>query len=166
MSRPVPPAGVAPEPGACYVPALYSAREGTVMWRSFVAVIGGVVIGGVVVAAVEAAGHAAYPPPEGIRSWTREQIAEWARSAPSAVFLFVLLAWAAGTFLGGAMAVRVAGQRAPRVHAGIVTAVFLLATAFNLVAIPSPLWFTIAGPLVVIAAGWGATLTDRRTTSS
>lgn len=82
----------------------------------------------------------------------------WAATLPHTAFLIVLLAWTANAFCGSFItACQPYGRR--MILACLVGAVFWLATLFNLIAIPGPIymWLGLAiVPLVTIA---GARLT-------
>jgi len=67
--------------------------------------------------------------------------------------LFVLAAWAVGSFGGAAMAAFIA-RRAPIMHGLIVGGILLAAGVANLVAFPHPLWFTIVGVLEFLPMAW------------
>ena len=84
---------------------------------------------------------------------------------PVGALAAVVAGWWLGTFAGVWAAVVVAAQR-PRLHAGIVIGVLLLATVANLVMLPHPLWMTVLGPLGILAAGWLAMRLAARRASS
>ncbi|TXK62303.1 hypothetical protein [Alkalisalibacterium limincola] len=119
--------------------------------RYIAAVVAGIVVAGVVVFAVEAAGHAAFPPPEGLDFRDAAQMEAHLRSLPVAAFAFVMAAWALGALLGGIVAALIAPTR--KVLMACIIGGFILAGAVtNLVMIPHPPWFAISAPLLVVAA--------------
>jgi hypothetical protein len=141
---------VALDPG---VASQYYKRSG-MMLRSIGAVLLGVVIGGLQVAAVEWVGQIFFPPPPGVDPTDREALRAMAESIPVGAQIFVLLAWAVGSFGGGWIAARLA-PGAPVVHALVVGMVLLLGGLANLIAIPSPLWFWILGLAIFLPAAYG-----------
>lgn len=120
--------------------------------RQIVAPIAGVVLGSIIVALMETAGRALFPvgqPPTQDAAALRAYMA----AQPLGALAMVLAGWWLGTFAGAWGAVSIADRR-PRLHAGIVTGVLLLATAANLALLPHPLWMVVLGPLGILAAGW------------
>jgi predicted MFS family arabinose efflux permease len=67
---------------------------------------------------------------------------------PVGAFLMILLAYAAGTFVGGAVAGRVARSRAWR-YAGSIGGLILVFALLNILMLPHPLWFTVAVIVVI-----------------
>jgi hypothetical protein len=78
---------------------------------------------------------------------------------------FVLLAWAAGAFVGGWVAAKIA-QRSQATFALIVGALLLAGGIYNLVTIPHPLWFSIIGVLLFGGLRRGKAGRRRETTPS
>jgi hypothetical protein len=113
--------------------------------RSTLAVLAGTVLAFGTVAAIEAAGHRLLP---GVAPGPGSE-------PPSAVLALVWLAWAAGTYIGGWTAARIAPTRR-RWVAGFVGAFVLAAALANLLLLPHPAWFVLAGPAGVVAAAWWA----------
>ena len=111
------------------------------MLRTVLAVPAGLIVGGVVITIVQVAAMTLLPAPEGIP--TDRALIE-PGDIPAVNMAFVLVAWAAGAFMGGGTAARIARQ-AKRRLALIVGAFFLIAGVYNMATIPSPLWFWIVG---------------------
>ena len=127
------------------------------MLRSILAVVVGVILAGVVVLAVESIGHIVYPPPADLDASNPEALKAYVAHAPIGVLLFVLLAWAAGSFVGGWSAARIA-RRAPSFHAMIVGSLVLLSGIATMLMIPHPLWFWIAGILAIVPVSFISSL--------
>ena len=70
-------------------------------------------------------------------------------SLPIGAFVFVLAAWAIGSFGGSWLAARLA-PRARLVHGLIVGVIFLVAGILNMLMIPHP-WWMWAGGIVALA---------------
>jgi hypothetical protein len=119
--------------------------------RYAAAVIAGLVVAGGVVFAVEAVGHAAYPPPEGLDFRDVAQMEAHVRTLPAAAFAFVIAAWTLGALLGGIVAALIAPAR-KMLLACIIGGFILAGAVANLAMIPHPPWFAISAPLLVIVA--------------
>ena len=118
------------------------------MFRHVGAVVIGVVLAVAFVAAAETVSHFAYPPPAGLDFADTAAVKDWVATLPKGAFALVLIGWTLGALAGTASAVLIAGRRPA---AGCLVAVlFLAATLFNLVTLPSPPWFRIAGVLLVV----------------
>ena len=131
--------------------------------RQIAAPIVGILVGSVIVALVETAGRAVFrapPAPSGDATAMRAYVA----ALPVGALATVVAGWWLGSFAGVWAAVLVAARR-PRLHAGIVVGVLLLATVANLVMLPHPLWMTVLGPLGILVAGWLAMRVGARTAS-
>lgn len=120
------------------------------MIRKISAVVLGVLIAVILIIAIEALGHAVYPPPDGMDVTDREAIRAYVMGAPIAALLFVMAAWLVATFAGGLLACFIA-RETPLVYAAIVGGLVLLGTIINLLSIPHPLWFSITSLLAIIA---------------
>lgn len=126
--------------------------------RSVMGVVSGVVLCGVVIFALQMLGMLVSPPPEGLDFEDKEQMARYLAGLSVGQLLWVLFGYAAGAVAGGYVAARVAGHR-PLVHAALVAAVFLVASAFNLYSLPHPAWFAVVNlGLFVPAAALAAFL--------
>lgn len=126
------------------------------MGRKIGAVAAGILAGMIFIAAVQAAGHALYAPKVMPDMNDPNAVAAFVAAMPIGAFMSVLIAYAGGTFIGGWMACKVARER-PRLYAGIIGALVLVATIANFVKIPHPLWFIVACmvtiPLMAYLAG-------------
>ena len=121
------------------------------MIRQIVAVLVGAVTAFAVVAVVESLGHAMYPMPDGIDVNDPSQMAQFVRNLPPGAFVFVLAGWGLGTLAGGLLAGAVAKEKL-LLLASLVGLAVLVAAIINLVTIPHPVWFTIAGVGVIALA--------------
>ena len=129
--------------------------------RSALAVVVGALVAGVLIAAVEGISSAIYPLPPGIDLHDHEAMRQHIHSLPVGAFLFVLAAWAMGSFGGSWVAARLA-TRARLTHGLIVGALFLLAGMMNLIMIPHPWWMWAGGILALAGCSYlGARLAGR-----
>ena len=120
------------------------------MNRKISAVVLGVVTAVVLIIAIEALGHAVYPPPDDLDTSNIEALQAYVMNAPLAALLFVMAGWLIATLVGGLLACFIA-RETPLVHAAIVGGLVLLGTIINLLSIPHPLWFSITSVLAIIA---------------
>ncbi len=102
---------------------------------------------------VEMAGHAVYPIPATLDFSDEAAARAYISTLPLGAFLFVGGAWFIGA-LGGTFAACKIGRAKPAVYALVVGGFVLAATAANLVMIPHPVWFSIAGIVGIIIATW------------
>ena len=126
------------------------------MIRGIVGVCIGLVAAVVVIGALEAAGHAVYPPPPGIDLHDPEALKTIIDQLPRGAIVMVLVAWGLGSLVGGFTAAAVAGRA--RVVCGlIVGAVLMTFAAITMVMIPHPVWFMNLSVAVILPpAGLGA----------
>lgn len=131
-----------------------SARQGgtgvKTIVKSVLAVLAGAIVAGLLIAAVESISSALYPLPPGIDLYDHEAMRRHIDQLPIGAFLFVLGAWAIGSFGGSWVAARLAG-RARIAHGLVVGALFLLAGVANMLLIPHPWWMWVGG--IVALAG-------------
>lgn len=123
------------------------------MGRKILAAIAGIVSGVIVIGAIEYLSHLAYAPPGTLDTNDAAAVSAFVASLPVGAFLAVLAAYAAGTFVGGWVATRVA-RAGSAWYAGIIGGLVLAAAFANTVMIPHPGWFVAALPVVVPAAAF------------
>jgi hypothetical protein len=123
--------------------------------RQGLAIVAGVVVAFGLVAAIEALGHVVYPVPRDVDFTQPEQVRRYVEDLPGGALAFVLAAWTLAAFGGGAVAALIARTR-PVLFAGIVGAFVLAATLANLVMIPHPAWFALAGVAGIVVGAWAA----------
>jgi len=116
--------------------------------RSVLAILAGAIVAGVLIALVEAMSSAVYPPPPGIDIHDHEAMRQHVDTLPIGAFLFVLAAWAIGSFGGSWVAARLA-TRARLRHGLAVGALFLGAGVMNMLMIPHPWWMWVGGILAL-----------------
>ncbi len=121
------------------------------MIRRIGALVAGIVVAFVVVALVEAVGHSIYGAPGPDVVADTELMREFVAGLPVGALLFVLAAWYLGTFCGGLLACFIAKSK-PFFHASLIGVFLLGATVMNLLIIPHPIWFFIAGVVGILAS--------------
>ena len=124
--------------------------------RSIGAVIAGFVAASVVMILIESInGHVLYPElgkaAAGLTD--KEAIRALMASAPAGAFLVVLFGWALGSLVGGFVAGWI-GSSAPVRHALILGGLLTLAGVANNLALPPPMWFWVAGLVVMLPASY------------
>lgn len=76
--------------------------------RKFLSILLGIILGSIAVFIVETIGHLIFPPPAGIDVTDPEQLKQVIEQLPIGALIFVLLAWAIGSFVGGYVTSKVA----------------------------------------------------------
>lgn len=112
--------------------------------------------------AVEVVGHSLYPPPPGLSLDDLKGFSDYVASAPILALAFVLLAWGAGAFTGGAVAALVATGRRTHRFGLLVGAIVLAMGAMTLWLIPHPTWYILATPFACLIPGWFGGLVGAR----
>lgn len=121
--------------------------------RSILAVVGGGLVCGIVVFAVEAISSRVFPLPSGVDPTDPEVVRAAVAQLPPGAFLFVLLAWFLGPFAGAWVAARLA-PGSPLVHGMVVAGLVVASAVANMLMLPHPSWMWVAGPVVILGAGW------------
>lgn len=129
------------------------------MVRAILGTIAGVVAGTGVILLIEILGHHVYPFPPGVNPKDPESLKAYMAAAPVGASLFVLAAYAFGSFAGGAAGAAVGGRR----WAGVATGgVLLILGVVVLLMYPHPVWFCAASLSLYLPAAWlGARLVRR-----
>jgi hypothetical protein len=120
------------------------------MWRSIGAIVAGVIAAVVVVGLVETLGHFVYPPPR-IDLSDPQQLRTIIEKLPRGALVSVLLAWGAGSLVGGFVAAAIADKRR-LIHALIVGSMQMTAGIGTMLAIPHPMWFVGVSFVIFIPA--------------
>ena len=123
------------------------------MARNILAGIVGVVLAGSIVMIVEMIGHTVNPPPPDLDFKDVDAMRTYVATLPAAAFLWVIAAWALGSF-GGTLAACRIGNAKPLTYASVIGGLILAGTAYNLVTIPHPLWVAILGIIGIVAGAW------------
>jgi hypothetical protein len=136
--------------------------------RSILAVIAGIIVGNILIFGVQMLSVFFYPTPPGLDPTDTEAMKEWIASLPPGALLFVLAAYAVGTFGGAWLAARLAG-RAPVLHALFIAVFFFSASVVNLSKYQPahPTWFVIANLGLFVPVAWlgGRLVTKRQAVS-
>jgi hypothetical protein len=113
------------------------------MGRRILSILAGFVVASIVVFALEALGHAIYPPPAGLDLTKPEAFQTMISQMPPGAFVLLLIGWLAGTAAGVATAQRINSK--PTFLPGLVVGTMIFAaTAYNFSIIPHPRWVVVA----------------------
>jgi hypothetical protein len=123
------------------------------MGKKIAAGIAGVVIAGVIIMIVEMIGHTVFAPPPDLNFEDSEALGAYIGTLPAGAFLFVIAAWSLGA-LGGTFAACRFGNARPVTYACIIGGLVLLATTYNLLMYPHPLWVAALGIAGIIGGAW------------
>lgn len=110
--------------------------------RNILAVIAGLLVGSIVNIGIIMISGSIVPPPEGADLTTMEGIKEAMPLMEFKHFIMPFLAHALGTFVGAFIAALIAVSHQLNM-ARIVGVVFLAGGIYNVILLPSPLWFNI-----------------------
>lgn len=121
--------------------------------RNILGIVAGVLFGAVLIFAVQLIGHQVYPVAGSVDMNDKEAMAAFVASLPAGALMFVIVAYAVGSFAGGGLAAFI-GRGARVRHALVVGVVLLISGIMNLVTIPHPLWFSILTLLVFLPSAW------------
>ena len=125
------------------------------MARNILAVIAGIIAAGVTVFLVEMVGHFVLPMPPGVDPANPDSLRANAVNLPASNLLAVLIAWCAGSFVGGLVAALVSRQQ--KMLCALIAALFILGSGVaSMVVIPHPIWFWIAAILLPLPCAWAA----------
>jgi hypothetical protein len=111
------------------------------MFRIILGIIAGVVAAVLIVFVIEGLGHMVFPPPPGIDLADPETLTTIIDQLPAGALAFVMIAWMAGAFGGGALAAWI-GRRPWA--AWLVGFAMLAGGAWSMAMIPHPLWMKLA----------------------
>lgn len=123
------------------------------MGKSILSIALGFLIGFIVIALIEASNILIYPPPAGLDLNDPVALEAYVAQVPTGAKVIVLFAWAVGTFAAGLTAAKVA-TKSKITHALIVGGVFMMAGIYNMLTIPTPLWFWIVGLIIYLPAAY------------
>ena len=123
------------------------------MGRTIAGIVVGIVIAVALVFAIEGVVGLIVPAPADFNMRDPEAVRARVASLPTWVILLVGVGWIVGTGVGSWAAVRISRTRAlwPGL---VVTAVIFLATLYNVMTIPHPIWFVAISLLAIPIAGW------------
>jgi hypothetical protein len=120
---------------------------------SVIPVWAGVFVGGLLIEATELLGSLVYPPPPGMNPDDPAAVKAAMANLPAGALLLVLLGWIVGTFVGAWITAQKA-ERAPIGHGLVLGGLSLVGAVVNMLMIPHPVWFWIAGVAILLPAAY------------
>ena len=126
------------------------------MIRNAAAIIAGIVTAFLTVMLIDSLNHMVYPPPPGLDFSDPAAIKPYLATLPVGAFLFILASSVVAAFVGTLVACYI-GTIRPFNCAVVVGGVVFSATVANFIAIPHPLWLSIATLVGIVASSWFAT---------
>ena len=125
------------------------------MIRNAAAIIAGIVIAFLAVMLIDALNHMVYPPPAGLDFSDPAAIEPYLATLPIGAYLFILASSVVAAFIGTLAACHI-GTIRPLNCAVIVGGIVFAATVANFIAIPHPLWLSIATLIGIVVSSWFA----------
>lgn len=122
------------------------------MLRIILGVIVGIIAGSVCVWGVETINHILYPYPVGMKANDMEAFKLYIEKLPFLGKFLVIVGYAFGALVSGFVATKISKNEKPTA-AIIGGLIFLSFTIYNMVVLPTPIWFWVLGILV-----WGLVL--------
>ena len=122
------------------------------MLRIILGAIVGIIAGSVCVWGVETINHILYPYPVGMKANDMEAFKLYIEKLPFLGKFLVIVGYAFGALVSGFVATKISKNEKPTA-AIIGGLIFLSFTIYNMVVLPTPLWFWVLGILV-----WGLVL--------
>jgi len=121
------------------------------MIRGILGTIVGVVAGTAVIMVIEIAGHKLYPFPPGLDPRDNAALSRFMMTAPLGAWLFVLTAYAAGSFTGGAVGMLI-GRKGW--IGGVMGILFTILGLVGLLMMSHPVWFWVVSLSLYIPCAW------------
>lgn len=117
------------------------------MLRQFLAVIAGIIVGSLGIWLVERIGHSLYPFPADLKPDDIEGFKAYIENLPFMGKFIVILGYALGALVSGFVATKVGNNNKPAA-AIVCGGIFLFFTIYNMLVLPTPVWFWVLGILV------------------
>lgn len=122
------------------------------MLRKILAVVCGIISGSLLVGLIEQINHRLYPFPKGFHQDNMVAFKEYISALPVTGLLMVILGYALGAIAAGFISTKIA-KSGKKTYALICGGIFLLFTIYNMIVLPTPVWFWFLGIAV-----WGLVL--------
>ena len=123
------------------------------MIRNIFSIIAGSIVAYIIISLVELASLWVYPLPEGVNLADEASMKAYMKEMPQGVFFLLLVAYAAGSLVGGAVAAFINTKMKLAASIG-VAAVLTIMGFINLASLPHPVWFWIAGSAIYLPFAW------------
>jgi hypothetical protein len=125
------------------------------MLRVILGVVGGIIAGSLCIWGVETLNHILYPYPAGMKANDMEAFKSYIENLPLLGKFMVIVGYAVGALVSGFISTKIAKNGKPTA-AVICGLIFLSFTIYNMMVLPTPIWFWILGILVwtLVLAGY------------
>lgn len=132
------------------------------MLRVILGVIAGIIAGSVCVWGVETLNHILHPYPAGMKANDIEAFKSYIENLPFLGKFMVIVGYALGALVSGFISTKIAKNGKPTA-AIICGLIFLSFTIYNMVVLPTPIWFWVLGILVwgLVLAGYKLALSKK-----
>ncbi|AYM99551.1 hypothetical protein [Chryseobacterium sp. 3008163] len=132
------------------------------MLRVILGVIAGIIAGSVCVWGVETLNHILHPYPAGMKANDMEAFKSYIENLPFLGKFMVIVGYALGALVSGFISTKIAKNGKPTA-AIICGLIFLSFTIYNMVVLPTPIWFWVLGILVwgLVLAGYKLALSKK-----
>lgn len=132
------------------------------MLRAILGVIAGIIAGSVCVWGVETLNHILHPYPAGMKANDMEAFKSYIENLPFLGKFMVIVGYALGALVSGFISTKIAKNGKPTA-AIICGLIFLSFTIYNMVVLPTPIWFWVLGILVwgLVLAGYKLALSKK-----
>jgi len=121
------------------------------MFRNIAAMIAGIVTAFVTIMLIDKIGHMIYPPPEGLDFTDPDALRPYFATLPIGAFLFILASSVVAAFIGTLIACYI-GTANATLFGAVVGGIVLAATIANFIAVPHPLWLSLATLIGIVAS--------------
>lgn len=125
------------------------------MLRVILGVVGGIIASSLCVWGVETLNHILYPYPAGMKANDMEAFKSYIENLPFLGKFMVIVGYAVGALVSGFISTKIAKNGKPTA-AVVCGLIFLSFTIYNMMVLPTPIWFWILGILVwtLVLAGY------------
>lgn len=132
------------------------------MLRIILGVIAGIIAGSICVWGVETLNHILHPYPAGMKANDMEAFKSYIENLPFLGKFMVILGYALGALFSGFISTKIAKNGKPTA-AIICGLIFLSFTIYNMIVLPTPIWFWVLGILVwgLVLAGYKLALSKK-----
>ncbi|KUJ53450.1 hypothetical protein [Chryseobacterium sp. JAH] len=132
------------------------------MLRIILGVIAGIIAGSICVWGVETLNHILHPYPAGMKANDMEAFKSYIENLPFLGKFMVIMGYALGALFSGFISTKIAKNGKPTA-AIICGLIFLSFTIYNMIVLPTPIWFWVLGILVwgLVLAGYKLALSKK-----
>ncbi len=123
------------------------------MFKRILSVLAGIVSGIIIIYLIEMGSHIIYPFPSTFDMNNPESVKQYIDTAPFGAILFIAIAWAVGSFIGG-FVTSLISKSSKTTLSMIVGVILMIAGLINLLTFPHPVWLWIVGLAVFLPSAY------------